>query len=56
KTQAQIIKETDALLKEKIDKYMLRLKKNNAQFYEEYKSARVIRDLGGEQKEEPPKP
>ncbi|MBI5217217.1 MAG: hypothetical protein HY960_15800 [Ignavibacteriae bacterium] len=56
KTQAQIIKETDALLKEKIDKYMLRLKKNHSQFYEEYKAARIIRDLGGEiKKEEAPK-
>lgn len=50
KTQADIMNEVDTLLKDKIDKYMERLQTKFPEFHAQYKSARVIRDIGGEYK------
>ncbi|MBI5214916.1 MAG: hypothetical protein HY960_04130 [Ignavibacteriae bacterium] len=55
-TQKEIITETDALLKERLDKYVERLKKKHPDFYRQYKAARVIRDIGGTGPKTPPPP
>ena len=46
KVLPQIFNEADALLKDQLDRMMEKFASSDQQFYQEYKSARVIKDLG----------
>ena len=42
----QLLKETDKILKEQLDKLMTQFKISNPEFYQHYFNARMIIDLG----------
>lgn len=47
-TQAlvRLFEEADAILKDRIDKFMFRFQDSNARFFDTYTNARVVKDLG----------
>lgn len=50
KSLATLFKETDALLKNQMDKLVFRLADSQATFYQTYQNARAIKDLGSRSK------
>jgi hypothetical protein len=50
KSLATLFKETDTLLKNQMDKLVLRLADSQATFYQTYQNARAIKDLGSRSK------
>jgi hypothetical protein len=56
-TQTEIVEATDIVLRDRLDKYVERLKTKQPEFYKQYRAARVIRDVGGTGgKDTPPPP
>lgn len=60
-SRLSLLDEVDQLLNERIDKLMITVRPSQPEFFDEYKAARVIRDLGGarvtlQAESQPPQP